>query len=261
MSIEEILGQARDLWDAMTQKRVDDYKGLVKAVHAGRKVKPEQIVEVLDAARKTLKDLESDVALVKQRDVWKKMEVDRPVLSARQSEINVLKESIDTDVKRRIREIEAEAKAKYDQFKAEEYDISLRLMKIIHENPHQKLIETSSLFDEVMAAHEPVPGAVPISGMHRHDNIHSFNRERDFCAAEVRKIKRQLDEAEKRRADSLAIFGVSAKIDGEIARHKRELAEANEKLREAEAVIENLNAAIASQKEKAAKVEALAIAE
>jgi hypothetical protein len=261
MNVEELLAQARDLFDAMTQKRVTDYKGLVKAVHAGRKVKPEQIVEILDAVRKTPDDLKADVALAKQRDVWKAMIDEEPVLEARKSEINREREGIVKELDRRIREIQAEAWAKLDRFKSEEFDISVRLNSIRRENPKQQLIETSSMLDEVMAAHSPVPGAEPIPGMDRHDNIHSFKRERDYCAIEVRRIEREISEAEEQRAKSLATFGGSGAIDRQIAVLKRDLAEANGKLQKSEDVIANLDAAIVAQRENAAKIEALAIAE
>lgn len=261
MNVEEILGQARDLWEAMTQRRVTDYKSLVSAIHAGRKVKPEAVVAILDALRKTPDDLRADVELMKRRDVWKAMVGEEPVLAARQSEINRDKEGIVKELDRRIREIRDESQAKLDRFKSEEFDISVRLNSIRRENPKQQLIETSSMLDEVMAAHSPVPGAEPIPGMGRHDNIHSFKRERDYCAIEVRRIEREISEAEEQRAKSLATFGGSGAIDREIAVLKRGLAEANGKLQKAEDVIANLEAAIVAQRENVAKVEALAIAE
>lgn len=261
----EIFESVRSLLAKRFEAKIADYRGLVKALSAGKKSpSAEAIVAILEESAKTADDLQADVAVAKQRDVWKAMIDEEPVLEARKSEINREKEGIVQELDRRIREIRAEATAKLDPLKAEEHEIFMKFARVVRESPRARLIETSSLLDEVKAVSNAFPaGGIPTPGTRNPHNITAKERESESCARNVREIERKIDQAKARRSvDPIeSIAGFSFKRDQELATLGEQLKLAKENFQFAEADLAKLKSEITTHNVKLQEVEALAIAE
>lgn len=256
----EMFGAVRALFRQRVAAKVADYAALVKSVASGGKPpSPEEVVTILEQAVKSVEKLEADVALVVQRKVWQAMLEEEPVLQQRQAEIGRQKAEINEDSRRRIAAIEAENLAKTKPLDDEWHRGYSRLSTIGIAMPHSRLIETSSLFDQVKVTRDE-----PVSGNDRTPHgmkVEVLRRERERLATELASANHEV-------AGLQQGLGIAGRLGLGDSRDASRLATAKEKagsltkrLANADADIAALDSRIEAKRAKLSEIEAAALAE